>query len=368
MVPTSTCRARCGTCSGPPDVATPTRSPGRGRSRPRPRPARRRSGRSGCAFPFSTQSRRPRPSRSSSGAGAKSRVMVRLTISRVPTSIAPSWSRYSSAPYQNTPSFIGPPAEIAYCWRSNGGSGFERSNVAGKPWSESSRKKMPPSPLELARARARNDVDRGGRGASELGGIARRCHLEFLDGILGKILQRAADHIVVVVGAVDRHGAAASKLPRRRDQDRIGLGRIEVRRQGVARYEQGQLEKVATIERQRGNLALPDDSIDGRRHRIHALRRIRFVNRDHFAHAGDGERDVEVARLPDGNRHVLEQLRRKASGGDLHADQAGRQLRDGKSSLRIRGRRAFGAGGLDGDGDRGAGHDGGLRVGHAAAE
>ena len=62
-------------------------------------------------------------------------MIVRLGTSRVPTSTAPSWLRYSAAPNQNaSPGTIGPPAEPAICCRSNGSSSpLERSKVAGSP-------------------------------------------------------------------------------------------------------------------------------------------------------------------------------------------------------------------------------------------
>ena len=94
------------------------------------------------------QSIRPEKRKSSSGAGAKPRVIVRLGTSRVPTSTAPSWLRYSAAPNQNaSPGTIGPPADPAICCRSNGNSSpDDRSNVAGKPCHALSRRNSAADP------------------------------------------------------------------------------------------------------------------------------------------------------------------------------------------------------------------------------
>ena len=82
-------------------------------------------------------------------------------------------------------------------------------------------------------ARARHHVDdRSGRPA-ELRREPVRRDLEFLHGILRDVLQRPADHIVVVVHPVDGDVAAAAGLAGRRHDDRLRLGRIEVRRAGA---------------------------------------------------------------------------------------------------------------------------------------
>src|SRR3954464_13151564 len=71
--------------------------------------------------PFECQSNRPEPRRSLSGAGANVRRITRCATSLVPTSVAPSWLRYSTAPNQNVPGASGPPLAPATCCRSNGG-------------------------------------------------------------------------------------------------------------------------------------------------------------------------------------------------------------------------------------------------------
>src|SRR3954467_9133823 len=78
-------------------------------------------------------STRTDPSTSSSGAEEKLRLIVRAAVSRAPTSTAPSWLRYSSAPNQNAfCASSGPPTAAAYCSRSNGGfSEDDGSKVGG---------------------------------------------------------------------------------------------------------------------------------------------------------------------------------------------------------------------------------------------
>ena len=104
--------------------------------------------------------------------------------------------------------------------------------------------------VQRVAARAGDDVDgRAGR-ASKVRGKPAGGDLELLHALLDDVEQRPAHHVVVVVHAVDGDVAAAAELPGRRDDHGVGLGRIEVRRRGVAGDQQRQLHEVAAVERQ----------------------------------------------------------------------------------------------------------------------
>ena len=198
---------------------------------------------------FGRQSMRADASRSSSGAAAKACRMVRDGRSRAPTGMAPSWLRYSIAPNQKSCwARRGPPAAPASCWRSKGTVvtiGDGRLRLPAVVAQEQRR-----GATELVGARLGDDVDdRGGR-AARLGRETVGRDLELLHGLLGHVLERSTDHIVVVVGAVDHDVAAATELAGRRDEHRVRLRRIEVGRRRVAGNEQRQLEEVAAVERQ----------------------------------------------------------------------------------------------------------------------
>ena len=110
--------------------------------------------------------------------------------------------------------------------------------------------------------RAGHDIDdRAGRSA-QLRGEPIRPYLKFLDGILRDVHQRPTHDIVVVIHAVDGDVAPAPGLPGGRHDDRLRLGRVEVRRRRAARCEKRELQEVAPIEWQRLDLACGDDGPD----------------------------------------------------------------------------------------------------------
>ena len=163
----------------------------------------------------------------------------------------------------------GPPAAAANCWRSNGGSSPERAIVGGRqPLPAAVAQEERRRAAQLVGARLGHDVDRRRCRAPRFRREAVGGDLELLHRLLRDVLQRPADDVVVVVGAVDHDVAAAPELTGRRDRDGVRLGRVEVRRRRVARHEQRQLEEVAAVERQRLDQLCRDDRIDHRTARV----------------------------------------------------------------------------------------------------
>ena len=105
-------------------------------------------------------------------------------------------------------------------------------------------------PAQLIGAGLRDHVDHRRRRAAGFRGEAVGRDLELLHRLLRDVLERPADDVVVVVGAVDHDVAAAADLPGRRDHDAVRLGRVEVGGRRVAGHQQRQLEEVAPVERQ----------------------------------------------------------------------------------------------------------------------
>ncbi len=154
--------------------------------------------------------------------------------------------------------------------------------------------------LRRVGARARDDVDdRRGR-AAEVGAEAVGRDLKLLHGIDRQVQQRSADHVVVVVLAVDGDVAAASHLPGGGDQHAVGLRRIEDRCGRVAGHEQRQLEEVPAVERQRLDTRTRQDPVN------HRADRTRVAAHDHaLLDIPDIELDVELPVLPDLQRDRL---------------------------------------------------------------
>jgi hypothetical protein len=80
----------------------------------------------------------------------------------------------------------------------------------------------------------RDDVDDAAAGAAGFGGEAGGGDLKFLNGVLRKVGERAANDFVVVVAAVDGDVAAAADAAGRADFERVRLGGIEIRRGAIA--------------------------------------------------------------------------------------------------------------------------------------
>ena len=74
--------------------------------------------------------------------------------------------------------------------------------------------------VQRVAARAGHDVDGRAGGPAKVGGETVGGDLEFLHRVLRDVVQRSADHVVVVVHAVDRDVAAAAELPGRGDRRR----------------------------------------------------------------------------------------------------------------------------------------------------
>src|SRR6185369_630292 len=79
---------------------------------------------------------------------------------------------------------------------------------------------------------------------------------------LRNVLYRAADYIIVRVGAVNRYVPAAAELTGGRDDDGVCFSRIEIRRGTVSRDQQSELEEITAIERQALDFALHNETID----------------------------------------------------------------------------------------------------------
>ena len=106
-----------------------------------------------------------------------------------------------------------------------------------------------------------HDINRGRSRPSCFRAEPVRGNLEFLHRLLRHVLQRPADHIVIVVSAVDGDVPSASELAGRGDRHRVRLGRVEVGRGGVARHQQGKFEEVAAVQRQRVDHGRSDDGV-----------------------------------------------------------------------------------------------------------
>ena len=73
--------------------------------------------------------------------------------------------------------------------------------------------------------------------------------LKLLDGVLGKVGERAADYFVVVVAAIDGDVAASSEAACGADFEGVRLGRVEGGRWAVSGNEIGELKKVSAVQR-----------------------------------------------------------------------------------------------------------------------
>src|SRR5207253_10349679 len=74
-----------------------------------------------------------------------------------------------------------------------------------------------------------DDVDDAGGRAPDLGSVAVGGDLKFLNAVLGKVGQGAADHFIVVIGAIYTDIAAAAKSACGGDFQGVGLGGIVIR-------------------------------------------------------------------------------------------------------------------------------------------
>ena len=95
----------------------------------------------------------------------------------------------------------------------------------------------------------RDDVDDAVARAADLGGESSGRNLKLLNRVLGQIRERSANHLVVIVSAIDGDIAAASKAAGRADFKRVGLGGVERRRRAITRQQIGELKKIAAIQR-----------------------------------------------------------------------------------------------------------------------
>ena len=169
-----------------------------------------------------------------------------------------------------------------------------------------------------------------------------RDELELLHAVLCDVLQRASDHVVVVVHAVDRDVATASEPAGRRDEHRLGLGRIEGGGRRVAGCQERQLEEIPAVQRQRLDLPGGNDGADVRADHVHCA--CAAGDRDLFTHARDLQRDVEIQRVADLEHQSFDTPRRKPRRVDDHVDGPRREVRDRETPCGLRLRDAFQAG------------------------
>ena len=189
---------------------------------------------------------------------------------------------------------------------------------------------------QLIAARLGHDVDRRRRGSSGFRREAVGGDLELLHRLLRDVLKRAADDVVVVVRAVHHHVAASPELTRGGDRDRVRLGRIEVRRGGVSGHEQGQLEEVASVERQRLDELRGDHGVDDRTARVDRDNADRTANNDRLAHPLEGQLNDKRRGLAYFDEHALSPCLSEARGrdGDIHG--RGRDVEHDEGAIRAR--------------------------------
>ena len=155
----------------------------------------------------------------------------------------------------------------------------DRSAVAGSPCHAPVARKERDRPAQAVGPGLGDHVDHRGAGAPRFRREPVRRDLELLHGLLGYVLQRPPNHIVVVVGPVDGDVPAAAQLPRRGDHHSVRLRRIEVGCGRIAGRKQGELQEVAAVQRQLLDRPGRQDGIHHRARRIHGLRRCGDVHR-----------------------------------------------------------------------------------------
>ena len=149
--------------------------------------------------------------------------------------------------------------------------------------------------VQAVRARLERDADDAGRGAAVFGRVAVGDDLELLDRVDRRLddllLPRVAgrDLLAVVVVTVEQERDGRAGLPA--DDDALAAGRPGTGGQ------RGQLQVVASVERQRGDLLVGDDRADGRIRRVQ--RRRRRVDGDRLGERSDLQRHVDVAHVAD---------------------------------------------------------------------
>src|SRR4051812_31739632 len=102
--------------------------------------------------------------------------------------------------------------------------------------------------MNVVGARFAYDIDDARTGASHFGGEAVGDDLEFLNAILRKIRQSAANDFVVVISAVHGDVATPAECPGGRYFKGVGLGGVEVGCRPVPGQQVSQLQEIAPVQ------------------------------------------------------------------------------------------------------------------------
>ena len=121
---------------------------------------------------------------------------------------------------------------------------------------------------QVVRPRLADHVDHAADRASAFRAPAVLEHLEFLDPLVGKVLQEAADDVVLVVAPVDVHVELPSIAAVHREVADAGLGGIESARGTRFRHRHRQVRERPVQRRQVGDVARRDDAAQFRTGRL----------------------------------------------------------------------------------------------------
>src|SRR5277367_353326 len=151
-----------------------------------------------------------------------------------------------------------------------------------------------------------DDVDDAAARAAGFGGEAGGGDLKFLNGVLGKIGEGAADDFVVVVAAAD--GAVGT------DFEGIGFGGIEIGGGAIAGDQISEFEKVPAVQRDIFDGAGSDLALD---HRLSEFDGIRSASDgDGRADGGDFEFGVDGGGAAGLQQNIFEFADSEAGGFD----------------------------------------------------
>jgi hypothetical protein len=218
-------------------------------------------------------------------------------------------------------------------------------------------------PAELVGARLADEIDLVGA-EPVLGRVRRRLLLELLNRIDGKNRGRRAERRVDIRGPIDHE--VVRRRPRAHDADRIAdaLPHGSLLASGLDRSstEEQELQEIAAVQRQLGDLPLGDRLAHGRIRRIEG-EHVR-LHLDGLRHIAKREHHVDALNLVDGQRQV--RVDGRLEPGLLTRDDVGsdREQRNDVVATAAGPGLAREAGQLIGDDDFHAGHHGTRRIAH----
>ena len=243
--------------------------------------------------------------------------MTRAAVSRVPTCIAPSWLRYSTAPKPNRLPFrSGPPIDAGDLLA------IERRRIQAAvgrdrraPACASSRKNSDAepcnaSPPDRVTTLMAEPADRPRSAANRLVAIWNSCTPSWTMLSSGPPTMSSLLSMPSMVMLPPRPSCPADEMTTELVLvgSKFGAGALP----GTSSASSMKLRPLSGSRSMDGR---GDDRVDDRARGVDQAGAGR-VDDDVLAHAGDGERRVEVQHLPDAQRHRLEALRRKAGGRD----------------------------------------------------